>query len=498
MSSYILAIDQGTTSSRAVIYDEKFDVQSSSQHEFPQHFPKPDWVEHDLEEIWDSVRKAVEGAISQLSHKNSSFKAQQIVGIGITNQRETFGLWDRKTSRPVHRAIVWQCRRSAEICKKLRATTQGRSVARAAGLVLDPYFSGTKLRWLMESDKSFVNRSAKGELAFGTIDTFLIWKLTGGKSHCTDVTNASRTLLFDISKKKWNPAALKLLKASSKILPEVLPSDGDFGSTVDLGFLPAGIPIRGAIGDQQAALLGQGCVYPGQAKITYGTGSFLVFNSGLKLRRSKNALSTIAWGLKGKTYYALEGSVFVAGAFVQWLRDQLKMIESSKEIEALARQVESSEGCFVIPALTGLGSPYWKPHARGIIGGLTRKTNRAHIARAALEGIALSIADVTEAMKKDLGAPLKSIHVDGGAAANDLLMQYQTDLLGIPVLRPIDRETTVRGAAFAAAIGLGRIQNLSDLSEKNSTEKTFTTKMKSATRKEHLDLWRARIKALFL
>jgi glycerol kinase len=497
MKSYILAIDQGTTSSRAVIYNEKFDVVGVGQEPFPQHFPKPDWVEHDLEEIWNSVKVAIRGAIFKAGESDGNFSATKIQGIGITNQRETFGLWGRQDSVPAQRAIVWQCRRSAEICKKLKKNPVARKVAKDAGLVLDPYFSATKLLWSFENNPSLLKRAKAGELAFGTIDTFLVWKLSGGKTHATDVTNASRTLLFDITKMKWNEAAMKLFRCPKEILPEVLSSDGDFGTTLGADILPDGIPIRGVIGDQQAALLGQGCVSSGQAKITYGTGSFMIFNSGSKIRRSKNALTTVAWKIGGKTTYALEGSVFVAGALVQWLRDQLQMIESSRDIETLARSVESSEGCFVIPALTGLGSPYWIPEARGMIGGLTRKISKAHIARASLEGIALSIADVCEALAKDLGGKLKSIHVDGGASANNLLMQTQANYLGIRVLRPKDRETTVRGAAMAAAFGLGTRKNLLEIQGLNETDAEFAPNgLTVKARKGVLETFRRRVRAL--
>ena len=497
MSSYILAIDQGTTSSRVLIYNEKFDVVGLAQEPFPQHFPKPDWVEHNLEEVWASVKAALRGALEDAAQNDGQFKAEKISGIGITNQRETFGLWDRETSEPVQNAIVWQCRRSAEICKKLRKSAVARKVAKDAGLVLDPYFSASKLLWSFEKNPQILKRAKAGELAFGTIDTFLIWKLTNGKTHATDVTNASRTLLFDISKMKWNPSALKLFKCPPSLLPEVLASDGNFGVTEGIAGLPNGIPIRGVIGDQQAALLGQGCTQSGQAKITYGTGSFMVFNSGNKIRRSKNGLTTVAWKIRGKTTYALEGSVFVAGALVQWLRDQLQMIESSRDIETLARTVESSEGCYVIPSLTGLGSPYWVPEARGLIGGLTRKISKAHIARAALEGIALSIADVCQALAKDLGVKLKSIHVDGGASGNNLLMQNQADYLGIRVLRPIDRESTVRGAAYAASFGLGQRKNLDELHSLNKTDAEFAPNgISERERKAALELFRRRIKAL--
>jgi glycerol kinase len=497
MSSYILAIDQGTTSSRVVIYNEKFDVVGIAQEAFPQQFPQPDWVEHDPEEIWESVLHSMHGALENAASTDAAFSVAKIKSIGITNQRETFVLWDRKTGKAVHNAIVWQCRRSADLCKKLRKVPAAKKAARDAGLVLDPYFSATKLLWIFEKYPEIHARAKKGEIAFGTMDSFLIWRLTGGKDHATDVTNASRTLLFDIAKMKWNPAALRVFKCPEKILPHVLSSDGNFGKTLGVEHLPDGISICGVLGDQQAALLGQACISKGEAKITYGTGSFMVFNSGSQIRRSKNALTTVAWKIAGKTTYAMEGSVFVAGAMVQWLRDQLKMISNSKEIEVLAREVESSEGCFVIPSLTGLGSPYWVPGARGLIGGLTRKISKAHIARASLEGVALSIADVCDAIAGDLGFKLKSIHVDGGASANNLLMQVQANYLGIRILRPTDRETTVRGAAYAAAFGCGMKKSLDEIKGLNSTDAEFAPNgLTLKQRKEVLKKFRIRVQAL--
>jgi glycerol kinase len=494
MKKYILSIDQGTTSSRAFIYDDRFQVVGMAQHAFPQHFPKADWVEHDLSEIWLSVEKSVKGALASVSRPE--FDPSQIAAIGITNQRETFGVWDRETGAPAHRAIVWQCRRSAELCEKLRKNKKAQNVAKAAGLVLDPYFSGTKLKWLLDENKPLAARAKKGELVFGTMDTFLIWKLSAGRTHVTDTTNASRTLFMDLKKLKWNPEALKLFGVPASMLPEIKASNGDFGMTKGLPFLPDGIPIRGVLGDQQAALLGQACLASGETKVTYGTGAFLVMNTGTQIKRSRKGLSTVAWTLGNKTTYALEGSVFIAGAAVQWLRDELKIVEKSSDIESLASKVKDSDGVFFIPALSGLGSPYWAPHAKGLIGGLTRRSNASHIARAGLEGIAASIADVADGLRQDAKIPLKKISVDGGASANNILMQMQADLLRATVERPTDVETTVRGAAFAAALGAGLVKNVSELKTLSKQDRAFVPAWTPAETKAYMQIWRRRIKAL--
>ncbi len=493
MGKYILSIDQGTTSSRAFIYNEAFDVIGKGQQTFPQHYPKAGWVEHDLEEIWSSVEGSIKQAIASVS--GADFDVQKIVAIGITNQRETFGLWDRVTGKAVAPAIVWQCRRSAKICERLRKSPAAKKMARDAGLVLDPYFSGTKLTWMFENDRSIYARAKKGELAFGNIDTFLIWRLSAGLAHVTDTTNASRTMLMDLKKLKWNPSALKILKVPSAILPKILDSDACFGKTKGLKFLPDGIPVHGVLGDQHAALLGQACLKDGETKVTYGTGAFLVMNTGKNLKRSKRALSTVAWTLGGKTSYALEGSVFVAGAAVQWLRDGLNLIQNSSEIEALASKVDDSDGVFFIPALAGLGSPYWAPDAKGLLGGITRGTEKAHVARACLDGIASSVAEVVDVLRTDSKLKLKTIAVDGGACANDILMQTQSDLLQAKVRRPIDVETTIRGAAYAAAIGIGLIK-LSDIAKTQKIEKEFSPKWTKKKSADVMALWRRRIKGL--
>ncbi|MEO5669009.1 MAG: glycerol kinase GlpK [Bdellovibrionota bacterium] len=494
MKKYILSIDQGTTSSRVFIYDDRFQVVGMAQHAFPQHFPKADWVEHDLTEIWRSVEESIEDALKSVSRPE--FHASQIAAIGITNQRETFGVWDKKTGKAAHRAIVWQCRRSAAICERLRKNKKAIGVAKASGLVLDPYFSGTKLKWLLDEDKTIRSRAQKGELLFGTMDTFLVWKLSNGRSHVTDTTNASRTLLMDLKKLQWNPEALKLLGIPAAMLPEIKSSNGEFGTTKGLRCLPDGIPIRGVLGDQHAALLGQACLSPGETKVTYGTGAFLVMNTGPTIKRSRKGLSTVAWTFGNKTTYALEGSVFIAGAAVQWLRDELKIVEKSSDIETLASKVKDSDGVFFIPALSGLGSPYWAPHAKGLLGGLTRRSNTSHIARASLEGIAASIADVAEGLGQDAKIALKKISVDGGASANNILMQLQADLLRAKIVRPVDVETTVRGAAFAAALGVGWVTSPSELITYAKQDRVFGPQWKPAQTAEFMKVWRRRIKGL--
>lgn len=493
MADYILAIDQGTTSSRVLIYDGSFKIVGKGQREFTQIYPKAGWVEHSLEEIWKSVEDSIKDALDSVEDKN--FDAAKISGIGITNQRETFGLWDRKNSKPVGNAIVWQCRRSAEICSKLRKNKAAQKMARTAGLVLDPYFSGTKLKWLFDKDKNLHKKAKSGELAFGTVDTYLLWMLSGGESHATDTTNASRTLLMDLKKLQWNQEALKILKVPAEVLPEIKSSDANFGVTKGLSLLPDGIPIHGILGDQHAALMGQACTRAGETKVTYGTGAFLVMNTGAELKRSRSALSTVAWTLKGKTTYALEGSVFIAGAAVQWFRDELNLVRESKEIEALAKQVDSSDGVFFIPALAGLGSPHWKPEAKGLLGGITRGTQKPHIARACLEGVASSVAEVVEVLRKDSKLPLRKLAVDGGAAANNVLMQTQADLLRVKIQRPTDLESTVRGAAYVAALGLGTVK-IADLRKDNALEKEFKAEIPKAQSDARMQTWKRRIKAL--
>ncbi len=447
----ILAIDQGTTGSTCLLVDRTFTVHGRATVEFPQHFPKPGWVEHDPEELWRSVCSAIEQALKGV-HGNAS----RIAAIGITNQRETSLLWDRKTGAALHRAIVWQDRRTAERCQALRDAGHEDAIRAETGLVIDPYFSGTKLAWVLDHVAGARTRAEAGELAAGTIDTYLLWRLTAGAVHATEPSNASRTMLWPLQGGGWSDTLCERIGVPKAVLPDVFPCAHRFGETSGVPGLPDGIPITGIAGDQQAALFGQACFSPGEAKCTYGTGAFVMMNTGEKVVPSRHGLLTsVAWQLGDATTYCLEGSSFMAGAVVQWLRDQLQFITSASEVEALARSVEDSGGVVVVPAHAGLGAPHWRPNARGLIRGLTRGTGRAHIARATLEGIALQIAELLDAMAADLGAPLSALNVDGGAAANDLLMQMQADLLGITLRRPTMLEATALGAISLAGLGAG-------------------------------------------
>jgi glycerol kinase len=486
MARYLLAIDQGTTSTRALVLDARLNVKGSAGHEFEQLFPKPGWVEHDLEEIWATTQKAIKGALDK-----AKVKASELAGIGITNQRETTALWDRKTGRPIHKAIVWQCRRTAAMCDALKAAGKEAFIRSKTGLVLDAYFSGTKLRWLLDNVKGAREKAERGDLAFGTIDTFLLWRLTGGAAHATDVTNASRTLLMDLTSRKWDDELLQTFGVPRAVLPEIRPSAGEFGRTKGLRVLPDGIPIAGIAGDQQAALFGQACFQPGEAKCTYGTGAFLLMNAGSAPVRSQHGLlATVAWQIGDEAAYALEGSAFIAGAAVQWLRDGLELIDASSEIEALAKTVPDSGGVVFVPALAGLGAPHWRQDARGLLCGLDRGSNRGHLARAVLEGIAFQIHDLAAAMSKDIGKPMPMFRVDGGASQNDLLMQFQADLLQTPIERPKMVETTALGAAFLAGLGTGVWAGTRELQQAYRAGKRFSPKMKLEVREEHLKRWR--------
>ncbi len=493
MSDLVLAIDQGTTGSTCLVVEvhsgSGLRILGRGYDEVPQHFSKPGWVEHDLEEIWRSVEAATARALQAAGKQG-----KDIVAIGITNQRETSGVWDAN-GRPLQRAIVWQDRRTADRCQKLKKAGKERIVRSRTGLVLDPYFSGTKLAWILDEHKGSRVRAKRGELRFGTIDTWLVWKLTGGVEHVTDATNASRTLLYDIKKGAWDEDLGDLVGAiPSEMLPRVCSSSEVYGKTRGLQMLPDGIPIAGIAGDQQAALFGQACFSPGMAKCTYGTGAFALINIGDKFIPSDNGLiTTIAWRLGNKVTYALEGSTFVAGAVVQWLRDGVGFIKSSSEIEALATSVSDSGGVVVVPALTGLGAPHWRPEARGTISGLTRGTTKAHIARAALEGIALQISDLLGAMRQDSGQKMKVLRVDGGASANNLLMQFQSDVLGVEIHRPRVLETTAFGAACLAALGVGLFSDLNQIKNAWQLERTFTPMMKKALVTEHLGRWRTAV-----
>ena len=486
MATHILAIDQGTTGTTCLVVDKKLNIKAKVNEEFRQIFPKPGWVEHDLEDIWKSVGSTIKKAL-----KAARVKPSDIAAIGITNQRETTGVWDRKTGKPIGNAIVWQCRRTAAVCKTLRDDGREPFVRERTGLVLDPYFSATKIAWLLDNKKGARERAGKGELAFGTIDSFLVWRLTGGKSHVTDVTNASRTSLLNLHSLAWDPELLELFKVPKQVLPEVKSSAEIYGTTLGVPGLPDGIPVSGMAGDQQAALFGQACFEVGEAKCTYGTGAFLLMNVGTRPVVSKRGLlSTVAWQIDGEVNYALEGSAFIAGAAVQWLRDGLGIIKKSSDVEALAKQVKDTGEVVFVPALSGLGAPHWRAEARGLISGLTRGTTAAHLARATLEGIAFQCYELAEAMREDSGTTIPAFKVDGGASMNDLLMQFQADLLGVQVVRPKMVETTALGAAFLAGLGAGVWKSKEEIKQTWKTGKRFMPKMLEEERERHLNKWR--------
>ena len=447
---YVMALDAGTTSNRAIIFDVDSKIVGVAQKEFTQHFPQPGWVEHDAEEIWSSMHEVMREALEQ-----SGLVASDIAAIGITNQRETAVIWDRATGRPIYNAIVWQSRQTADICEDLKRQGLVDEFQEKTGLVIDAYFSGTKVKWILDHVEGARARAEKGELAFGTIDTWLLWKLTGGKEHKTDYSNASRTLMFNIKTLEWDEALLKHLTVPKSLLPEVRPSSEVYGHTVP-SVIGASVPVAGMAGDQQSALFGQNCFSPGEAKNTYGTGCFLLMNTGEELCMSKNGLvTTIAWGLDGKVEYALEGSIFVGGSAIQWLRDGLRLVDSAPDSEWVAKKVPDAGGVYMVPAFVGLGAPYWDMNARGMIIGLTRGTTKAHIVRATLDSLAYQTRDVLGAMEADSGNRLAALKVDGGAVANNLLMQFQADLLGVPVDRPQITETTALGAAYLAGLATG-------------------------------------------
>jgi glycerol kinase len=473
--THILAFDQGTTSSRAIVFDRAGCIAAVAQKEFPQIFPRPGWVEHDPRDIWSSQAGVAAEALTK-----AGVAASDVDAIGITNQRETTIVWDRATGEPVYNAIVWQDRRTAGICDRLRARKKDRLIRRKTGLVLDAYFSATKIQWILQHVKGARARARAGELAFGTVDSWLMWNLTGGSVHVTDPSNASRTMLFDIAKGQWDDELLSLFGVPRAMLPEVRSSSEVYGETNLLG---APIPIAGIAGDQQAAMFGQACTKPGMVKNTYGTGCFMLMNTGTKPIPSKhNLLTTVAWKIGGRTEYALEGSIFIAGAVVQWLRDGLEVIRTAQESEALAGSVPDSGGVYFVPAFAGLGAPHWDQYARGTIVGITRGTTKAHIARAALEGIALQVHEVLDAMEADSGIKLKELRVDGGASANNLLMQLQADLLNVPVVRPQVAETTALGAAYLAGLAVGYWKSQADIARQWRADKHFKPAMKAVTR----------------
>jgi glycerol kinase len=482
MGPYILALDQGTTSSRALLFDQRANILAASQHEFPQIYPRPGWVEHNPEAIWESQLRAIRECLDQAGISSSDVSA-----VGITNQRETTLLWDRMTGTPLYNAIVWQCRRTAPMCAVLREQGLEDFIRARTGLVIDPYFSGTKLAWVLDNIPEARARAAQGKLAFGTIDTFLVWRLTNGEAHVTDRSNASRTMLYNIHKNRWDEELLEMLRIPSSVLPDVVSSSG-VGVESSPEVLGAPVPIQGIAGDQQAATFGQACIAEGMAKNTYGTGCFLLLNTGVRAPNSSQGLiTTIGWNLAGESVntYCLEGSVFVAGAAVQWLRDELGLIQDSAQIEHLARQVPDNGGVYFVPAFVGLGAPYWDPYARGTIIGISRGTTAGHLARATLEAIAFQTRDVIEAMQLDAGMQLEALRVDGGAAQNDLLMQLQADILGTTVQRPTITETTALGAAFLAGLAIGVWPSPDALASMWSLERDFSPRI-SNDQREHL------------
>ena len=488
----ILAIDQGTTGTTALVLDERARVVARGYAELPQHFPRPGWVEHRGEEIWATSLRAIGAAL-----RRSGARAGDLATIGITNQRETTLLWDRATSRPVAPAIVWQDRRTAERCAALRRAGHEPAIARRTGLRLDPYFSATKLEWMLRNDRSLPARARRGALAFGTVDSWLLWKLTGGRVHATDPTNASRTLLLDLRRLRWDSSLTRRFGVPEALLPEVRPSAGDFGVTRGVPGLPDGIPIRGVAGDQQAALFGQGCVAAGGIKNTYGTGCFLVLHTGRKAKASRSGLlTTAACGSRGEPAYALEGSVFIAGAAVQWLRDGLEVLTDAAESEAIARSVRDAGGTVLVPAFAGLGAPHWRPDARGLWTGITRGTTRAHLVRAALESIAFQSRDLVRAMERDAGTRIRILKVDGGAAGNDFLMQFQADILGAAISRPAMLESTALGAACLAGIGVGIWDRREDVPAPARGARLFRPGLTRAARARRIGEWEAAVALL--
>ena len=485
MEKYILALDQGTTSSRAVLFDHNGEIKSSAQKEFTQFFPETGWVEHDPMEIWSSQVGVAAEAMSKLGINGTA-----VAGIGITNQRETTIVWDRKTGKPVYNAIVWQDRRTSKYCDELREKGFADMITNKTGLILDAYFSGTKVKWILDNVEGVRKRAEKGELAFGTVDSWLVWNLTQGRTHITDATNASRTLLYNIHTLEWDDELLELMNIPRSILPNVKSSSEiyDYSNTT---FFASKVPIAGIAGDQQSAMFGQMCIEEGMVKNTYGTGCFILINTGEKPFVSKNKLiTTIALSLNGKVTYALEGSIFIGGAVVQWLRDGLRIINTSTDVEALAKTVDDNGDVYFVPAFTGLGAPWWDPYARGTIVGISRGTNRGHIARAALEGIAFQTYDVLEAMKKDTQMDYTEIRVDGGASNNNLLMQFQSDILNKPVVRPTITETTALGAAYLAGLATGFWKDIEEIKQQWKVDKLFSPDMDSATATQYITKWK--------
>lgn len=490
MSKYILSFDQGTTSSRAIVFDKKGNIVSVAQKEFRQIFPQPGWVEHDANEIWSTQLGVATEAILK-----ANITPQDVAAIGITNQRETTVVWDRQTSQPVYNAIVWQDRRTSDYCDQLKVDGTAEKIKEKTGLVTDAYFSGTKIKWILDNVEGARDKAEKGELCFGTIDAWLLWKLTNGKVHATDVSNASRTMIYNIHTLQWDDELLQIMNIPKSILPEVRSSSEVYGHTQQI-LTSAEIPVAGIAGDQQSALFGQMCTQPGMVKNTYGTGCFMLMNTGDKPIESKNnLLTTIAWSVNGKVQYALEGSVFIAGAVVQWLRDGLKLIQKSGDVEELSKREDDNGGVFMVPAFTGLGAPYWNQHARGIIVGLTRGSSNSHIAKAAVESIAYQTMDVLKAMEADADIKIKEVRVDGGATVNNYLMQFQADILNTTVIRPSITETTALGAAYLAGLAVGFWNNIEEVQGYWQKEKVFEPSMNEEKRKQLQKQWGKAIKA---
>lgn len=491
MEKYILSLDQGTTSSRAILFNKNGEIVHIAQKEFTQYFPKPGWVEHNANEIWGSILSVIAGVLSE-----SGVKPEQIAGIGITNQRETTVVWDKETSLPVYNAIVWQSRQTSEICEELKENGHNDIFREKTGLLIDAYFSGTKVKWILDHVEGAREKAEQGKLLFGTIDTWLIWKLSGGKTHVTDYSNASRTLMFNIYDLKWDEELLNILGIPASMLPEVKPSSAIYGHTVDYHFFGKNIPIAGAAGDQQAALFGQACFEKGMAKNTYGTGCFMLMNTGENAVRSDHGLlTTIAWGIDGKVEYALEGSIFVAGSAIQWLRDGMRMLKDARDSEGYAKKVVSTDGVYVVPAFVGLGTPYWDSDVRGAVFGLTRGTSKEHFIRATLESLAYQTKDVLSAMEADSGIQLKTLRVDGGAVKNNFLMEFQSDILNVPVERPMVNETTALGAAYLAGLAVGYWDNREEISKQWAIDKSFAPTMEEKNRETLYDGWKKAVHA---
>lgn len=490
MKKYILSLDQGTTSSRAILFNKKGEIVHSAQKEFTQHFPKPGWVEHNAQEIWGSILAVIATCLSE-----ADVKPEQIAGIGITNQRETAVVWDKTTGKPIYNAIVWQSRQTAEICDELKEKGYSEMVREKTGLLIDAYFSGTKVKWILDNVEGAREKAENGDLLFGTIDTWLVWKLSGGKAHVTDYSNASRTLMFNIHDLQWDDELLDMLTVPKSMLPEVRPSSEVYGETIDYHFFGQNVPIAGVAGDQQAALFGQACFGEGMAKNTYGTGCFMLMNTGEKAVASEHGLlTTIAWGIDGKVNYALEGSIFVAGSAIQWLRDGMRMFKDASESEVYANRVESTDGVYVVPAFVGLGTPYWDSEVRGAMFGVTRGTTKEHFIRATLESLAYQTKDVLCAMEADSGIELKTLRVDGGAVKNNFLMKFQSDILDVPVERPVINETTALGAAYLAGLAVGYWKNQDEIKEQWHMDKRFEPTMEAKTSEELYAGWKKQLK----